>query len=194
MIIWLDNQTNHKGAINENYGREVLELFSMGAGNYSEADIKECARAFTGWTVRNAEYMALMGQKTLFGPMAASCGTSSTATTTTTMKRRCSSARGVGSMGGHNRHHLPPARNGVVHRPAPVQLLRRRRGPRLTVVLHPAQGPRSSEDVGGLVRGVWTRNQIGPPNALPLRLLQGSVLLPREESCRARCRHSADDG
>ena len=68
MIIWLDNQTNHKGAINENYGREVLELFSMGAGNYSEADIKECARAFTGWTVRNAEYMALMGQKDSIWP------------------------------------------------------------------------------------------------------------------------------
>ena len=36
MIIWLDNQDNHKGAINENYGRELLELFSMGVGNYSE--------------------------------------------------------------------------------------------------------------------------------------------------------------
>jgi len=68
MIIWLDNQTNHKGAINENYGREVLELFSMGVGNYSEDDIKECARAFTGWTVKNAEYMALMGAKDSIWP------------------------------------------------------------------------------------------------------------------------------
>ena len=59
MIFWLDNQDNHKGAINENYGRELLELFSMGVGNYSEDDIKECARAFTGWTMENAEYMAL---------------------------------------------------------------------------------------------------------------------------------------
>ena len=41
MIIWLDNQDNHKGAINENFGRELLELFSMGDGNYSEQDIKE---------------------------------------------------------------------------------------------------------------------------------------------------------
>ena len=57
MIIWLDNQDNHKGAINENYGRELLELFSMGVGNYSENDIRECARAFTGWTVANTEYM-----------------------------------------------------------------------------------------------------------------------------------------
>ena len=54
MIIWLDNQDNHKDAINENYGRELLELFSMGVGNYTEDDIKECARAFTGWTITNA--------------------------------------------------------------------------------------------------------------------------------------------
>jgi uncharacterized protein (DUF1800 family) len=58
MIIWLDNNTNHKDSINENYGRELLELFSMGVGNYTEQDIKECARAFTGWTLGNAEYMA----------------------------------------------------------------------------------------------------------------------------------------
>tara|TARA_Y100001970_G_scaffold145932_1_gene179176 strand:+ start:6074 stop:7516 length:1443 start_codon:yes stop_codon:yes gene_type:complete len=57
MIIWLDNQENHNGAINENYGRELLELFSMGVGNYSEDDIKECARAFTGWTIANRDYM-----------------------------------------------------------------------------------------------------------------------------------------
>jgi Protein of unknown function (DUF1800) len=54
MIIWLDNNTNHKGAPNENYGRELLELFSMGVGNYTEQDVKECARAFTGWTIANA--------------------------------------------------------------------------------------------------------------------------------------------
>ena len=56
MIIWLDNIDNHNGAINENYGRELLELFSMGVGNYTEDDIKECARAFTGWTVANSDY------------------------------------------------------------------------------------------------------------------------------------------
>jgi uncharacterized protein (DUF1800 family) len=59
MLMFLDNQDNHKGSINENYGREILELFSMGVGNYSEEDIKECARAFTGWTVANTDYMAL---------------------------------------------------------------------------------------------------------------------------------------
>ena len=56
MIIWLDNIDNHDGAINENFGRELLELFSMGVGNYTEDDIKECSRAFTGWTVANADY------------------------------------------------------------------------------------------------------------------------------------------
>ena len=50
MIYWLDNNGNHKGAINENWGRELLELFSLGVGNYSEDDIKEASRAFTGWT------------------------------------------------------------------------------------------------------------------------------------------------
>ena len=63
MIVWLDNQDNHRGAINENYGRELLELFSMGVGNYSEDDIKEAARAFTGWTIGNTEYMVLRSNR-----------------------------------------------------------------------------------------------------------------------------------
>ena len=50
MIFWLDNNENHLGEPNENYGRELLELFSLGVGNYSEIDIKNAARAFTGWT------------------------------------------------------------------------------------------------------------------------------------------------
>ncbi|GIS93204.1 MAG: hypothetical protein CM1200mP22_04410 [Dehalococcoidia bacterium] len=51
MIFWLDNHGNHDGAINENWGRELLELFSLGVGNYTEDDIKEASRAFTGWTI-----------------------------------------------------------------------------------------------------------------------------------------------
>ena len=50
MIFWLDNQQNHGTAVNENWGRELLELFSLGAGNYTEKDVRECSRAFTGWT------------------------------------------------------------------------------------------------------------------------------------------------
>jgi uncharacterized protein (DUF1800 family) len=51
MIWWLDQQTNHADAVNENYGRELLELFSMGRGNYGEDDVRSAARAFTGWTI-----------------------------------------------------------------------------------------------------------------------------------------------
>ena len=59
MVFYLDNCMSHKDAINENWGRELLELFSMGVGmdgqvNYTEEDVKECARAFTGWTVTNS--------------------------------------------------------------------------------------------------------------------------------------------
>ena len=63
MIVWLDNQENHGHAINENWARELLELFSMGVGNYTEDDIKECARAFTGWTIGNTEYMMVRSQR-----------------------------------------------------------------------------------------------------------------------------------
>jgi len=51
MIYWLDNCDNHADAVNENWGRELLELFSMGQGNYTEVDVRECSRAFTGWTI-----------------------------------------------------------------------------------------------------------------------------------------------
>ena len=51
MLFWLDNNYNHKDEPNENWGRELLELFSMGQGNYSEKDVFECARAFTGWNI-----------------------------------------------------------------------------------------------------------------------------------------------
>ncbi len=50
MIHWLDNSENHSYAVNENFGRELLELFTMGIGTYSEDDVKMAARAFTGWT------------------------------------------------------------------------------------------------------------------------------------------------
>ncbi len=53
MIFWLDNKDSHKGAVNENFGRELLELFSMGVGNYTEGDVKQASQAFTGWTMRN---------------------------------------------------------------------------------------------------------------------------------------------
>lgn len=51
MIYWLDSQENIKGKPNENFSREVMELFTLGIGNYTEEDVREAARAFTGWTV-----------------------------------------------------------------------------------------------------------------------------------------------
>jgi len=50
MIFWLDNNQNHGTEVNENWGRELLELFSLGAGNYTEVDVREASRAFTGWS------------------------------------------------------------------------------------------------------------------------------------------------
>jgi uncharacterized protein (DUF1800 family) len=49
MLLWLDANSNVKGKPNENYARELMELFSLGVGHYTEHDIREAARAFTGW-------------------------------------------------------------------------------------------------------------------------------------------------
>jgi uncharacterized protein (DUF1800 family) len=72
MLIWLDSDSNRKGAPNENYAREVFELFSLGDGNYTEEDIQEAARALTGWSVRDRRAVfdpALYDaeEKTIFG-------------------------------------------------------------------------------------------------------------------------------
>ncbi len=53
MLRWLDTDTSVLGKPNENFAREVLELFTLGIGNYTEKDIKELARAFTGWSIRS---------------------------------------------------------------------------------------------------------------------------------------------
>lgn len=51
MVLYLDSQSNRKGKPNENFARELLELFTLGEGHYTEADIQEAARAFTGWGI-----------------------------------------------------------------------------------------------------------------------------------------------
>src|SRR5216684_225695 len=72
-LIWLDNRQNRKGATNENFAREVQELFTVGIGNYTEQDIKEAARAFTGHGIdKNLAYVFNKnqhdaGQKTFQG-------------------------------------------------------------------------------------------------------------------------------
>ncbi|HRX86651.1 MAG TPA: DUF1800 domain-containing protein, partial [Phycisphaerae bacterium] len=72
MLRYLDNASNRKEAPNENYARELLELFTLGEGNYTEADIKAAARALTGWTLRGTEFRNAPrihddGEKTFLG-------------------------------------------------------------------------------------------------------------------------------
>ncbi|MDQ6673085.1 MAG: DUF1800 domain-containing protein [Chloroflexota bacterium] len=56
MLIWLDGGVNRRNAPNENYGRELLELYTLGIGNYDEDDVLSAARAFTGWNLRNNQF------------------------------------------------------------------------------------------------------------------------------------------
>lgn len=72
MLIWLDSTANRKAHPNENYAREVMELFTLGRGHYTEKDIKEAARAFTGWFVIRDRFQEVAtqhdtGSKTVFG-------------------------------------------------------------------------------------------------------------------------------
>jgi uncharacterized protein (DUF1800 family) len=52
MLVWLDNATSRVGRPNENYARELMELFTVGVDNYTQSDVSEVARALTGWTVQ----------------------------------------------------------------------------------------------------------------------------------------------
>jgi uncharacterized protein (DUF1800 family) len=56
MLVWLDSNSNVKGHPNENYARELMELFTLGVGNYTEHDVRESARAFTGWHTDGEQY------------------------------------------------------------------------------------------------------------------------------------------
>jgi len=72
MLIYLDARRNVKGHANENFAREIMELFSLGTGNYTEKDIKEAARAFTGWDNDGLQFVIHQdrhddGVKTVFG-------------------------------------------------------------------------------------------------------------------------------
>lgn len=75
MLRWLDADENRKGHPNENLGRELLELFTLGRGNYSEKDIQEAARALTGWRIHRGDFSFLQrahdkGPKTILGETA----------------------------------------------------------------------------------------------------------------------------
>lgn len=72
MLIYLDSVTNRKTHPNENYAREIMELFCLGEGNYTENDIRELARCFTGWEIRRDKfrfnrYQHDTGKKTILG-------------------------------------------------------------------------------------------------------------------------------
>ncbi len=72
MLIWLDAPANRKGHPNENLGRELMELFTLGIGNYTETDVKEAARALTGWSIEDDAFAEVdsahdPGEKTILG-------------------------------------------------------------------------------------------------------------------------------
>ncbi len=78
MMIWLDSNQNKKGSPNENFARELMELFTIGIGSYTDADVREAARAFTGWRInrKTGEFSVLKGQhdagqKTILGRVGA---------------------------------------------------------------------------------------------------------------------------
>jgi uncharacterized protein (DUF1800 family) len=71
LLVWLDAPNNRKGHPNENLAREIMELFTLGIGNYTESDVKEAARALTGWTVKDDQFAEVAeqhdhGEKTVF--------------------------------------------------------------------------------------------------------------------------------
>jgi uncharacterized protein (DUF1800 family) len=72
MLIWLDSTANRKAHPNENYARELMELFTLGRGRYTERDVREAARAFTGWFVQGGRFREIAaqhddGMKTILG-------------------------------------------------------------------------------------------------------------------------------
>jgi uncharacterized protein (DUF1800 family) len=72
LLLYLDAQANRKGKPNENLARELMELFTLGIGHYTEADVKEAARALTGWTVEKGRFreddsLHDGGEKTILG-------------------------------------------------------------------------------------------------------------------------------
>lgn len=74
MVIYLDSASNRRGRPNENFAREVMELFTLGVGHYTEQDVKEAARAFTGWSLdresgefRFYRFLHDNGEKTVLG-------------------------------------------------------------------------------------------------------------------------------
>ena len=153
MIHWLDNNENHAEAVNENWGRELLELFSMGVGNYTEVDVRECSRAFTGWTMSPKLPRFPMGRFDWYFEYKEEDHDDTEKTF-------------LGHTGRFNGEDIiriiceQPATARFV-RPAPVQLLRGRRGPGARVVGDASQGPGGHRDSGECLHRVWVRHEVG---------------------------------
>src|SRR2546423_1729440 len=73
MMVYLDTETNRKGKPNENYDRELMELFTTGIGHYTEDDVRESARAFTGWPLTGGKQLSTQ-PASLFNPGAIAIG------------------------------------------------------------------------------------------------------------------------
>ena len=142
MIVWLDNYDNHGDAINENFGRELLELFSMGVGNYSEQDIKECSRAFTGWTIGNTEYMVMRSERDSDWPYGRiSWHFEYKENDHDGGEKEFLGRKGRLQWRGHSRHHLRGGVDRAVHFAAHVPLLRRGRAARPSWPYTPPRDP-----------------------------------------------------
>ena len=103
MLDYLNNQQNRKSHPNENFARELMELFTLGIGHYTEDDVKNAARAFTGWGHNGDEFVFRHfdhddGEKTFLG-------------NTRQLRRRR-----------HHRHHPQAARLPEVHRAEIIQV------------------------------------------------------------------------
>ena len=183
MMMWLDNQDNHKDSINENYGREILELFSMGVGNYTEDDIKECARAFTGWRVVNPDYMSIKMRNNTARPYGYIAWQFEYDDTDHDHGDKTFLGEAGIQWRGRDRHHLPAGSHAALYRPPSVPLLRRRRGARAAMAAHrAARSAGHRPDVPGLFRFRLCdlRHAAGP---VQRRLLQvgGVALRPHQE-------------
>ena len=164
MIFWLDNQDNNKRALNENWGRELLELFSMGVGNYTEGDVYEGSRAFTGWSFRSVESSWRWGQFDW----------------TFDYRAEDHDARLKSFLGHYGKLNGEDVIEVVVQQPAcarficssPLQLLRGRRAAGATVDSRASARPGRGRSPGHHPSQVSLRDEAGPAHPVQLRLLQ----------------------
>ena len=175
MIFWLDNNENHKRAPNENWGRELLELFSLGVGNYTEEDVYECSRAFTGWTIT-----AKIPTQPYHGGY---WNFAFRPKTTTTQKGIPGPYWDIQRQGNH-RHYCAAAFVRQVHFEAPVQFLRPPTSPRYPLG---ASSLRKTRRLSRFFRRAFVNSgyEIKPVlrNPLQLRLFQGGDVPEGEEPC-----------